>query len=127
MDIIKHGLLSWLIFLLWIKGLTDASDVTQPDILWEVQGDNATMTCSHTKGSSYYQMYWYRQLPGETMKLAVFTLANTEHSFEPDFRGDKYSATKPDAHSGTFTVKNLQPADKGLYFCAVSQHSDTVN
>uniref|UniRef100_A0A3Q2GLQ3 Ig-like domain-containing protein n=1 Tax=Cyprinodon variegatus TaxID=28743 RepID=A0A3Q2GLQ3_CYPVA len=26
---------------------------------------------------------------------------------------------------GTFTVKNLQPKDKGLYFCAVSKHSDT--
>uniref|UniRef100_A0A8C9WU71 Ig-like domain-containing protein n=1 Tax=Sander lucioperca TaxID=283035 RepID=A0A8C9WU71_SANLU len=118
MDNIKHGLISLLLFL----------DVSQTDILWKDQGDNATMNCSHTKGADYYQMYWYRQLPGETMKLIVFTrLGNNNHDFG-DFSKEKFSATKPDAESGTFTVKNLEPEDKGLYFCAVSQpHSGTIN
>uniref|UniRef100_A0A8D0AD11 Immunoglobulin C1-set domain-containing protein n=1 Tax=Sander lucioperca TaxID=283035 RepID=A0A8D0AD11_SANLU len=50
------------------------SDVTQtPDILWGKKGDNATINCSHTKDAGYNQMYWYRQLPGETMKLIVVT------------------------------------------------------
>uniref|UniRef100_A0A8C3A9E7 Ig-like domain-containing protein n=1 Tax=Cyclopterus lumpus TaxID=8103 RepID=A0A8C3A9E7_CYCLU len=104
--------------------LIDGSDVTQTSILWEHEGENATMSCSHTKGGSYYQMYWYRQLPGETMKPVVYTVADTEPDFEPDFRGGRFSATKPDAHSGTFTVENLQPEDNGLYFCVVSDHSD---
>uniref|UniRef100_A0A3B4XCS1 Ig-like domain-containing protein n=1 Tax=Seriola lalandi dorsalis TaxID=1841481 RepID=A0A3B4XCS1_SERLL len=88
-------------------------------------GDNATIHCNHTKGINYFQMYWYRQVPGENIKLIVFTTtAKPDHDFG-DFDKKKFSATKPDAESGTFTVENLEPGDQGLYFCAVSQHSDT--
>ena len=45
--------------------------------------------------------------------------------YEPNFSEEKFSSTKPDAFTGSFTVKNVEPGDKGLYFCAVSQHSDT--
>ncbi|KAJ4918242.1 hypothetical protein JOQ06_021880 [Pogonophryne albipinna] len=128
MDVIifKHSFLTVSIFLLWTTGLTDGSDVTQTDMLWETQGESATMSCNHTKGGTYFQMYWYRQLPGETMALIVFTIPGNKdnHDFG-EFSKDKFSATKPDAESGTFTVKDLQPGDKGLYFCAVSEHSDT--
>ncbi|KAI4797110.1 hypothetical protein KUCAC02_026557 [Chaenocephalus aceratus] len=128
MDVIvfKHSVLTLSIFLLWTAGLTDGSDVTQTDMLWETQGESATMSCTHTKGGSYFQMYWYRQLPGETMELIVFTISGNKgnHDFG-EFSKDKFSATKPDAESGTFTVKDLQPGDKGLYFCAVSEHSAT--
>uniref|UniRef100_A0A8D0AET7 Ig-like domain-containing protein n=1 Tax=Sander lucioperca TaxID=283035 RepID=A0A8D0AET7_SANLU len=95
------------------------SDVTQtPDILWGKKGDNATINCSHTKDAGYNQMYWYRQLPGETMKLIVFTRYGFDDHDFGDFSKDKFSATKPDTESGTFTVNNLEPEDKGLYFCA---------
>ena len=59
------------------------------------------------------------------MKQIVFTITDSQPDFDPGFNDGKYSATKPDAESGTFTVKNLEPEDKGLYFCAVSEHSDT--
>lgn len=107
------------------SGLTAESDVQQPSMLWKKQNENATIKCQHTKGGSYYQMYWYRQLPGETMKQIVFTVANSKPDFQPEFSGEKFSVTKPDAISGTLTVKKLVPGDKGLYFCAVSEHSDT--
>ncbi|KAK2892153.1 hypothetical protein Q8A73_017818 [Channa argus] len=68
---------------------TDASDVNQMAILWKPEGDNATMHCSHTKGINYYQMYWYRQLPGEAMKQAAFTSVGSK---EPDF--GKFSKDK---------------------------------
>ena len=59
------------------------------------------------------------------MKQIVFTVANTEPDFEPDFRDERFSVTKPNAESGTFTVNKLEPGDQGWYFCAVSEHSDT--
>ncbi|KAF7641181.1 hypothetical protein LDENG_00290380 [Lucifuga dentata] len=107
------------------SGLTDGSDVTQPSILWRNKGDNATIDCSHTKGAGYYQMYWYRQLPGQGMRLIVFTVSGKKYHDFGDFGGEKFSATKPDDESGTFTVKNLAAEDEGLYFCAVSEHSVT--
>uniref|UniRef100_A0A3Q1GWD5 Ig-like domain-containing protein n=1 Tax=Acanthochromis polyacanthus TaxID=80966 RepID=A0A3Q1GWD5_9TELE len=92
--------------------------VTQNSILWKQQGQDATIDCSHTKGIDYNQMYWYRQLPGETMKLIVFTTTvKQDHDFG-DSNKDKFSATKPDFERGTFTVKKVQPEDQGLYFCA---------
>ncbi|XP_076002732.1 M1-specific T cell receptor beta chain-like [Genypterus blacodes] len=101
------------------EGLIDGSDVIQTPILWKNKGDNATMDCRHTKGATYFQMYWYRQLPGERMRQIVFTRpSKKDHDFETYFTMEKFSATKPDAHSGTFTVKNLVPEDEGLYFCA---------
>ncbi|KAM3595096.1 uncharacterized protein V6R79_018044 [Siganus canaliculatus] len=126
MDVIswKHTLLTLSVFVLGMAGLVDGSDVNQPELLWKEKGNEATISCNHTKGFDYTLMYWYRQLPGETMKLIVFTTTvSKDHDFG-DFSKDKFSATKPDAQSGTFTVKNLLPEDNGVYFCAVSQHSD---
>ncbi|KAF0043903.1 hypothetical protein F2P81_003061 [Scophthalmus maximus] len=102
------------------KCLVGGDDVTQTPVLWEDAGDNATIHCGHTKGSGYFQMYWYRQLPGETMRQILFAIPNKRPEYEPDFGEEKFPATKPDAHSGTLTVTDLVPADKGLYFCAVS-------
>ncbi|KAM3594531.1 uncharacterized protein V6R79_009451 [Siganus canaliculatus] len=126
MDVIswKHTLLTLSVFVLGMAGLVDGSDVNQPELLWKEKGKEATISCNHTKGFDYSQMYWYRQLPGETMKLIVFTRFGIEDHDFGEFSKDKFSATKPDAQSGTFTVKNLLPEDNGVYFCAVSQHSD---
>uniref|UniRef100_A0A3P9BZW5 Ig-like domain-containing protein n=2 Tax=Haplochromini TaxID=319058 RepID=A0A3P9BZW5_9CICH len=108
-----------------VKLAGDGSDVTQNSMIWKKQDEYATINCNHTKDYTYSQMYWYRQLPGETMKLVVFTsTAKPDHDFG-NFSREKFAATKPDAYTGTFTVKDLEPKDKGLYFCAVSKHSDT--
>ncbi|XP_025756609.1 uncharacterized protein LOC112843072 [Oreochromis niloticus] len=122
----KRRLLIFSFLLLWVSGLTDGGEVKQTAMLWKNQGDNVSIECSHTYGSSYYQMYWYRQLPGELMKQMVLTTASSKPDFEPDFRDEKFSVMKPDALSGTLIVKNLVPGDQGLYFCAVSMHSDTA-
>ncbi|KAA8581847.1 hypothetical protein FQN60_008587, partial [Etheostoma spectabile] len=118
MNIIKHGRLSFLISLLWIQGLTDGSDVTQTDILWKNKADKATISCSHTKGGTYYQMYWYRQLPGEGMKQIVFTTPTPPHKYESGFNEEKFPATKNNALTGSLTVEKLLPEDSGVYFCA---------
>uniref|UniRef100_A0A667YA36 Ig-like domain-containing protein n=1 Tax=Myripristis murdjan TaxID=586833 RepID=A0A667YA36_9TELE len=82
----------------------------------------------HAKGTSYSQMYWYRQLQGEGMKQIVLSPTYGKPEYEPNLKIEKFPVTKPDADSGTLTVKDLVAEDKGLYFCAVSQpHSDTVN
>ncbi len=57
------------------------SDVVQDPILWKAQGSSAVMNCIQNKGVSYSLMYWYKQRPGETMKLIVITNAYGEPEF----------------------------------------------
>ncbi|XP_056151425.1 uncharacterized protein LOC130126086 [Lampris incognitus] len=113
--------------LLSIKGLAAGSDppVTQTTVLWRNVSQSATIDCNHTKGASYNQMYWYQHVPGEGMKLIVFTsTSRADHDFG-DNSQEKYSATKTAAERGTFTVKHLEAVDSALYFCAIYEHSGT--
>ena len=59
------------------------------------------------------------------MKQIVLTTAYSDHQYEKGFSQDKFPATKNDALTGSLTVEKLQPADSGVYFCAVREHSDT--
>ncbi len=65
------------------------------------------------------EMCWYQQLPGDSMKLIVYTVPYSEPDFG-EFSQDKFSATTNEAERGSFTVKNLQPGDSAVYLCAVS-------
>uniref|UniRef100_A0A668SBL9 Ig-like domain-containing protein n=1 Tax=Oreochromis aureus TaxID=47969 RepID=A0A668SBL9_OREAU len=109
--------------------LTDGSDVEQTPTLWEKEGKSATMQCNHTKDFTYSYMYWFRQqLPGQTLELIVF-ISIAKNGDDHDYGNlntEKFSASKSVPESGTLTVKNLEPKDRGLYFCVVSKHSDTA-
>ncbi|XP_044023433.1 uncharacterized protein LOC122862178 [Siniperca chuatsi] len=122
---ITAGLIKLSAALLCITGLIDGRDVTQTPVLWGDEGQSATMNCSHTKDATFVQMYWYRQLPGERMKQIVLTTTTPPHKYESGFSEDKFPATKNNAQTGSLTVEKLLPEDSGVYFCAVSQHSDT--
>lgn len=93
-----------------------------PEISWSYVKKSAEINCSHNKDAGHSQMYWYRQRPGETMTLIVFTA----YGLDPDYGGaqDKYLAIKDTIETGALTVKNLTSKDSGVYFCAVSKHSD---
>uniref|UniRef100_A0A8K9Y447 Ig-like domain-containing protein n=1 Tax=Oncorhynchus mykiss TaxID=8022 RepID=A0A8K9Y447_ONCMY len=98
--------------------LVEGSEVNQtPTILWGPKDSDAQINCSHTKGATYNQMYWYRQLPGEGMKQVVYTSSYSDPEYG-DFREDKYPTVKAVAESGSFTVKN-----SAVYYCAASLHS----
>ncbi|XP_070776916.1 immunoglobulin lambda-1 light chain-like [Enoplosus armatus] len=123
---ITAGLIKLSAALLWVIGQIDGSDVTQSPLLWGDEGQSATINCSHTKDVSFFEMYWYRQLPGEGMKQIVLTTTTPPHKYESGFSEDKFPATKNDAQTGSLTVEKLLPEDSAVYFCAVSKHSDTA-
>uniref|UniRef100_A0A672QJ77 Ig-like domain-containing protein n=1 Tax=Sinocyclocheilus grahami TaxID=75366 RepID=A0A672QJ77_SINGR len=105
-----------------IVSIMGGDDVVQePKIIWEPKNGSTTLNCKHNKGISYYQMYWYRQRPGETMRLIVFTTTGSKPDFG-DVDEKKFEAQKSDAESGSLKVKDLEPDDSGTYFCAVSEH-----
>ncbi|CAJ1074743.1 hypothetical protein PFLUV_G00229650 [Xyrichtys novacula] len=109
---------------LWIQVQSEV--VTQyPEIRWSPVSESAEMNCSHTKGAGYSRMYWYRQRPGETMTRVAYTAVGAKPDYGEAPEG-KYSSVKEKSESGALTVNDLQPDDGGVYFCAVSEHSDVT-
>ncbi|XP_060788815.1 uncharacterized protein LOC132893715 [Neoarius graeffei] len=108
--------------LYWIQGVAGGNDVSQPSMLWAKLGQSATMNCSHTKGSSYNRMYWFRQYQGESMELIVYSPTYSTPDFGK-FNQSKFSVNKTVAERGFFTVKDVDYNDIAVYLCAVSEHS----
>ncbi|KAK9960004.1 hypothetical protein ABG768_010085 [Culter alburnus] len=111
-----------LILLHCSKGTAGDSGVVQEPFLWKVKESSAVLSCTHNKGAAYYVMYWYRQRPGETIRLTVITTAQREPDFG-EVDKDKFEPDKRNAESGCLMVKDLEPEDTAIYFCSVSQHS----
>uniref|UniRef100_A0A3B3WQA0 Ig-like domain-containing protein n=1 Tax=Poecilia mexicana TaxID=48701 RepID=A0A3B3WQA0_9TELE len=82
---------------------------------------NVNLKCKQDD-DQYLYMYWYRQISNGSMELVAYSLGKDISTIEAPFKDTKYSMSRPS--TGSFTVKNLKPEDKGLYFCAVSKHSD---
>ncbi|CAI5695661.1 unnamed protein product [Oreochromis niloticus] len=121
---IAQALIVLVISSLWLQG--HSQDVTQqPEIRWSYVNKAAEMNCSHNKDKGHLQMYWYIQRPGETMRLIVYTVfgGNPDYGGAPE---NKYSASKAAIENGALTVNDLQQNDSGVYFCAVSKHSDST-
>ncbi|MCI4382434.1 hypothetical protein PGIGA_G00014880, partial [Pangasianodon gigas] len=109
-----------LTFLLyWTSVLAGENGVTQnPSVAWHLKGEAAEMKCSHNKGVTYSQMYWYRQRQGESMELIVYTRTSSEPEFGSVDK-KKFSTVKEIAANGSLTVKDLDTEDSAVYFCAV--------
>lgn len=100
--------------------IAGSTNVHQTSRLVVERGQSAQMDCSHNLGGAYFQMSWYRRLPGDSLTQIVYTVPFNSQPDFGDFSPDKFSATKTEAERGSFTVKKVQPGDRGVYFCAVS-------
>ncbi|GAA6086128.1 M1-specific T cell receptor beta chain-like [Tachysurus ichikawai] len=106
----------------WIQGVSGANDVSQPSTLWGTMGQSATINCTQTKGSSYSRMYWFRQHHGQSMELIVYSPTYGTPDFG-NFNQSKFSVIKTVSESGSFTVKDVDHNDRGVYFCAIGNAS----
>ncbi|KAG7510871.1 immunoglobulin iota chain-like [Solea senegalensis] len=112
-----HNLVRFTISTLWLQ--VHCQYVTQhPAISWSYVSTSVEMNCSHNRDVTHNQMDWYKQRPGESMTIVVYTTSGGK-----PVNQTKYSAIKDNIESGALTVKNLQPEDSAVYFCAVSKHS----
>ncbi|CAJ1074728.1 uncharacterized protein LOC122862178 [Xyrichtys novacula] len=115
---VTAGLIYLSAALLSITGVIHGGDVDQDLQIWGKEGQNATMACSHKKDATYYQMYWFRQLPGKRMEQIVFTTTSPPHQYFPSFSEDKFPAERQSVQNGSLTVVKLLPADGGVYYCS---------
>ncbi|CAJ1074730.1 uncharacterized protein LOC113130463 [Xyrichtys novacula] len=82
---ITAGLIYVSAALLSITGVIHGGDVDQDLQIWGKEGQNATMACSHKKDATYFQMYWFRQLPGKRMEQVVLTTTSPPYDYFPGF------------------------------------------
>uniref|UniRef100_A0A8C6S5D4 Ig-like domain-containing protein n=1 Tax=Neogobius melanostomus TaxID=47308 RepID=A0A8C6S5D4_9GOBI len=100
---------------------SSSSNVRQtPSEIFVEMGQQSKIHCSH-KIQDYNRILWYKQLKG-SRQLQFLGYMNVNDGYPEKGR---FQATKPDAVSGTLTVGKLEPGDSGVYFCAVSVHSET--
>uniref|UniRef100_A0A667YGF6 Ig-like domain-containing protein n=1 Tax=Myripristis murdjan TaxID=586833 RepID=A0A667YGF6_9TELE len=90
-----------------------------PADMYKKPGEEVQLNCSHDI-QDYERILWYKQLKNEKIQFLGYIYGGSGYP-EP---GQKYSAVKTVVESGALTVKDLQPEDSAVYFCAVSKHSD---
>uniref|UniRef100_A0A8C9RA71 Ig-like domain-containing protein n=1 Tax=Scleropages formosus TaxID=113540 RepID=A0A8C9RA71_SCLFO len=69
--------------------------------------------------SSYLYMYWYKQTTG-AMDLLAYSLGEGSVTTEPPFNESKYEMGRPEVLKSSLKIKNLDPGDSAVYFCASS-------
>ena len=69
------------------------------------------------------EMYWYRQLPGQSLVLMATANQGSKATYERGFTEDKFPISRPKLAFSTLTVSNASSEDSSSYFCSAG---DTV-
>uniref|UniRef100_A0A452DV74 Ig-like domain-containing protein n=1 Tax=Capra hircus TaxID=9925 RepID=A0A452DV74_CAPHI len=81
------------------------------------------MTIECQADSQLNFMYWYRQLPGQSLVLMATANQGSKATYESEFTEDKFPISRPNLAFSTLTVSNASSEDSSSYFCSAG---DTV-
>ena len=73
--------------------------------------------------SQLIMMYWYRQLPGQSLVLMATANQGSKATYESGFTDNKFPISRPVLAFSTLTVSNASSEDSSSYFCSAR---DTV-
>ncbi|KAI3351531.1 hypothetical protein L3Q82_020385 [Scortum barcoo] len=83
-------------------------------------GEPATFTCVLPKEISRSQLYWYKQRVGDTLKLIVSLMKNTNPVYGPEFSASRVEV-KVDKNISNLTILRTIQKDEGMYLCGVTE------
>uniref|UniRef100_G3VXS7 Ig-like domain-containing protein n=1 Tax=Sarcophilus harrisii TaxID=9305 RepID=G3VXS7_SARHA len=108
-----------LLFLLGPSSGLGALIAQQPSRdIWK-KGSSALIHCQQIDSQLTF-MYWYLQLPQQSLVLIATANKGTKASYEKEFDEAKFLINRPDTKSSTLEVIDLDPKDSGIYFCSAS-------
>ncbi|XP_038554916.1 uncharacterized protein LOC119888433 [Micropterus salmoides] len=82
-------------------------------------GEPATFTCAlPDEGLNREQLWWYKQSAGNTLKLILKLLKNTNPEYGPDFSASRLEV-KEYKNISNLTILRTIEKDEGMYHCAV--------
>lgn len=85
------------------------------------RGTSVKIECQVDSQLSF--MYWYRQLPGQSLVLMATANQGSKATYESGFSEDKFPISRPTLVFSTLTVSNASSKDSSSYFCSAG---DTV-
>lgn len=85
------------------------------------RGTSVTIQCEADSQLTY--MFWYRQLPGQSLTLIATANQGSDATYESGFKKDKFPISRPNLTFSILTVSSAGPEDSSFYFCSVG---DTV-
>ena len=86
------------------------------------RGTSVTIECRQVD-SQLALMYWYRQLPGQSLVLMATANQGSKATYESGFTDNKFPISRPNLAFSTLTVSNASSEDSSSYFCSAG---DTV-
>ena len=86
------------------------------------RGTSVTIECRQVD-SQLALMYWYRQLPGQSLVLMATANQGSKATYERGFTDNKFPISRPKLAFSTLTVSNASSEDSSSYFCSAG---DTV-
>ena len=86
------------------------------------RGTSVMIEC-HQVDSQLTSMYWYRQLPGQSLVLMATSNQGLKATYERGFTEDKFPIDRPKLEFSTLTVSSASSEDSSSYFCSAG---DTV-
>uniref|UniRef100_A0A672JMJ5 Ig-like domain-containing protein n=1 Tax=Salarias fasciatus TaxID=181472 RepID=A0A672JMJ5_SALFA len=78
-------------------------------ISWSYVSKHAVLQCRHTRDQSHNQMYWFKQQPGESMTLIVYSFGSA----------DRLQGGEKPKNISLFIV-DLKLQHTAVYYCAAS-------
>lgn len=85
------------------------------------RGSSVMVQCQADSPAS--MMFWYRQLPGQSLIPIAAANQGSEATYESGFTKDKFPISRPNLTFSTLGVNSLSPEDSSFYFCS---SEDTV-
>ena len=83
------------------------------------------MTIECQADSQLNFMYWYRQLPGQSLVLMATANQGSKATYESGFTEDKFPISRPNLAFSTLTVSNASSEDSSSYFCSATDRENT--
>ncbi|XP_027394598.1 uncharacterized protein LOC113891085 [Bos indicus x Bos taurus] len=109
-------MLSLLLLLLGLGSVFSALLSQEPSRAIRQHGTSMTIEC-HVD-SQLTMMYWYRQLPGQSLVLMATANQGSRATYESGFTEDKFPIDRPKLEFSTLTVSNMSSEDSSSYFCS---------